>query len=111
MNDTQDDEARIRAEAYELWVAEGQPTGRAEIHWLQAKEIIAIKDSFATTLIPVSRSTRENVEPAFVASEHGDVPGLTDQVDSQQAPSLDKAVAIADVNPLSSDRQSRAAEK
>ncbi|MBI2719827.1 MAG: DUF2934 domain-containing protein [Rhizobiales bacterium] len=33
-------EDRVRAVAYDLWVAEGQPEGRAEAHWLKAYELV-----------------------------------------------------------------------
>lgn len=35
-------EEAIRERAYQLWIADGQPEGRAEIHWLNAqREILA----------------------------------------------------------------------
>lgn len=34
----QDREAQIRQRAYDLWVAEGKPTGQAERHWKMARE-------------------------------------------------------------------------
>lgn len=33
-------EDRVRSVAYALWLAEGQPDGRAEAHWLKAHELI-----------------------------------------------------------------------
>jgi len=33
-------EDRIREIAYSLWLEEGQPNGRAEIHWLKAFELV-----------------------------------------------------------------------
>jgi hypothetical protein len=38
-NKTTAAEDRIRAIAYDLWVAEGRPEGRAEHHWLKANEL------------------------------------------------------------------------
>jgi hypothetical protein len=29
--------ARIRQRAYEIWVSEGRPEGRARIHWVRAE--------------------------------------------------------------------------
>ncbi|WP_103257577.1 DUF2934 domain-containing protein [Tabrizicola aquatica] len=34
---TQNQEARIRQRAYEIWLDEGAPAGRAEANWLQAQ--------------------------------------------------------------------------
>jgi DUF2934 family protein len=35
-------EAAIHERAYHLWIADGQPEGKADIHWLNAqREIIA----------------------------------------------------------------------
>lgn len=34
---TQNQEARIRQRAYEIWLDEGAPPGRAEANWLQAQ--------------------------------------------------------------------------
>ena len=36
-------EEAIRERAYHLWIADGQPEGKADIHWLNAqREILAI---------------------------------------------------------------------
>ena len=35
-----DIEAKIREKARELWLAEGQPEGRADQHWLEAEAIV-----------------------------------------------------------------------
>ena len=46
---TEDDEEsefdrRVRDRAYQIWLEEGCPEGRAEEHWLLAKEMVAIED-------------------------------------------------------------------
>ena len=46
------DEERIRRKAHELWEAEGHPHGRDQDHWDQARELVAIEDSQASTLLP-----------------------------------------------------------
>jgi hypothetical protein len=38
-NKTAAAEERIRAIAYDLWLEEGRPEGRAEHHWLRANEL------------------------------------------------------------------------
>jgi hypothetical protein len=35
---------RIRDRAYQIWLEEGCPEGRAEEHWLLAKEMVATED-------------------------------------------------------------------
>ncbi|WP_267214087.1 DUF2934 domain-containing protein [Chelatococcus asaccharovorans] len=39
-------EHRIRERAHRLWEEEGRPEGRAERHWLQAEEIVAIEERY-----------------------------------------------------------------
>ncbi len=39
------DEARIRERAYLLWLAAGQPEGRAEEFWHAAREAIAAEEA------------------------------------------------------------------
>jgi hypothetical protein len=41
---TQNDEARIRQRAYEIWLDEGAPSGRAEANWLQAQAELERQD-------------------------------------------------------------------
>lgn len=44
---------RIRQRAYQIWLEEGCPDGRAEIHWEMARELIADEDKgSATSLAP-----------------------------------------------------------
>ena len=38
-------EDRIRAKAYEIWVAEGMPDGRDLAHWALAERAIALEDA------------------------------------------------------------------
>lgn len=106
-----DDEERIRKEAHKLWEGEGRPEGRAERHWVEAREIIALKDSHQTTLKPLGETLDDLVEPAFAAQNHGDVPGLTDRGDEVPAPSLDAASEVADEAPLVTDKQKAAPKR
>ncbi len=105
------DEDRIRAEAHKLWEGEGRPEGRADRHWIEAREIIALKDSMGTTLRPVQETIDEPAEPAMAAANLGDLPGMTDQGDEVLAPSLDAARAIADEEPLVTDEQAAKSDK
>ncbi|HEX4766882.1 MAG TPA: DUF2934 domain-containing protein [Lichenihabitans sp.] len=70
---------RIRRKAHELWEAEGRPHGRDQDHWDQAREIIALEDSQASTLLPRTTGAEEPSEPRLAVDSLGDVPGLTDQ--------------------------------
>ena len=59
-------EDRIRAIAYTLWLEEGRPEGRAEVHWSKAYELVnaeaqpaitkAKRASATTKLAPRKRS-------------------------------------------------------
>ncbi len=75
----EDDNERIAKKAHELWEAEGHPHGRDREHWDEAKEIIALQDSAASTLLPATTGVDEPVEESTVALDNeGQAPGLTD---------------------------------
>lgn len=86
-----DDDEKIRAKAHELWEAEGRPEGRSQSHWEQAKEIVAIKESFSDTLQPLAETVDDPVEPAIAFENQGEFPGLTDEGDAARGPSWDNA--------------------
>jgi hypothetical protein len=47
-------EEEIRERAYHLWITDGQPEGKADIHWLNAqREILATS---AAAIKPAARS-------------------------------------------------------
>lgn len=96
-----DDDERIRKEAHKLWEAEGRPDGRAERHWAEAKEIVALRDSFGSTLRPLAETTDDPVEPAIAFENQADMPGLDDLGDGRNGPSWDAVRENADVPPLS----------
>ena len=74
-----DDDERIAKKAHELWEAEGRPHGRDKQHWDEAKEIVALQDSEASTLLPATTGAEEPVEEASVALDNeGQAPSLTD---------------------------------
>ncbi|WP_075216816.1 DUF2934 domain-containing protein [Mongoliimonas terrestris] len=95
-----DTERRVREKAYELWVAEGQPEGRADAHWTEAREIIALEDSNATTLIPLEDSLGDGAEPALAVENQGEFPDIRDQGDGPAAPSYDAARDARDTSEL-----------
>jgi len=79
-----DREQRIRSKAYQIWMDEGCPEGRAEAHWDMATELVAIEENYASTLKPVqdaasSTPTGEPVEPLLTIENAGEFPTLTDQ--------------------------------
>lgn len=102
-----DDEDRIRKEAHRLWEAEGRPEGRADRHWTEAREIVALRDSMGSTLKPVQETLDEPDEPALAAENLGDLPGITDQGDEKLVPSLDAARELNDEQSLSTDRDQK----
>jgi hypothetical protein len=95
-----EDEDDIRIEAHKLWLAEGRPEGRADRHWTEAKEIIALRHSFKQTLRPLADTVADPVEPVLAIENQADLPGLDDLGDSHPVPSWDKARETADARPL-----------
>ena len=90
-----DDHERIARKAYEIWESEGQPHGRQQSHWDQAKEIIALHDSMGATLLPRDTGSFEPEEPTQSVEAYGDMPGITDQgrddlVDTDREPEITK---------------------
>ncbi|WP_119677352.1 DUF2934 domain-containing protein [Indioceanicola profundi] len=86
MSDNNSLEDRIRQKAHDIWEREGRPEGREREHWDMASELIAQHDNAAMTRGPNPShgpddvATRDQpVEPAFIAENQGEVPGLTDQ--------------------------------
>lgn len=103
-------EQRIREKAHRLWEAEGRPHGRAEWHWDQAKEMVAIEDSYQNALEPIPEGSGEPVEPALAAENLGDLPDLADQGEQVPAPSrevaADHAADLGDSPPAPTERPS-----
>jgi hypothetical protein len=87
------DEDRVRAKAHDLWESEGRPEGRAERHWVEAREIVALEDSAGSTLQQLDETTGETVEPLIAVQSHGDVPELTDLGEDRRGPSWQAAKA------------------
>ena len=90
--DPHDLERRIRDRAYQLWLNEGQPEGRAEVHWDMATELVAIEENQLHTLKPVENysgisASGEPVEPLLAVENVGEFPTLTDQGEEQAYPS------------------------
>lgn len=93
------DEDRIRQKAHQLWEAEGHPHGRDRDHWAQAREIIAVQDSQADTLLPRDAGAEEPIEDADEALRNvGEFPGLTDQGENLLT-STDREPALTAANP------------
>lgn len=77
-------EERIRQRAHRLWLQEGCPEGRAEVHWDQAAELVAIEDNqrLATERVPKPDEigpSGEPIEPITAVENAGEFPTLTDQ--------------------------------
>jgi hypothetical protein len=85
-----DFEERVRQRAHKLWVEEGYPEGRADVHWDMARELVAIEKNLKTTLQPISSDRTgawgEPVESALAAENQGELPTLEDQGDQQYPP-------------------------
>lgn len=77
-------EARISQRAYRMWEEEGRPEGRAEAHWDQAAELVAIEENHQFALQPVQETTKlgptgEPIEPIEALENTGEFPTMTDQ--------------------------------
>jgi Protein of unknown function (DUF2934) len=102
MNDLDE---RVRQRAHRLWVEEGCPEGRSDIHWQKARELVAIEDNHKATLKPApdpERPGREPVEPLAAVENAGEFPTLTDQGEERAAPTGRVAAAKAK-GPLKSE--------
>jgi Protein of unknown function (DUF2934) len=75
-------DTRIRQRAYQMWLDEGSPEGKADSHWELAKMAVALEDARPQMLKPVEAPTSEPVE-AWV--NQAEFPTLTDQGE-QSAP-------------------------
>ncbi|MBX9759997.1 MAG: DUF2934 domain-containing protein [Beijerinckiaceae bacterium] len=111
-------EERVRARAYKLWQEEGCPEGRAETHWDKASELVAIEESYKSTLKPnpteqfENSPTGEPVEPIEAVRNLGEFPTLTDQGEEKVFPDR-RLEADAGAPPLKPGRKAapRAARK
>jgi hypothetical protein len=85
MNDL---ENRIRERAYYLWLQEGCPEGRADVHWDEASELTAIEDNQRLTTKPLPRPGEDprTIEPIEAVENAGEFPTLTDQGEEQAYP-------------------------
>lgn len=81
-------ESRIRERAYYLWQQEGCPEGRADVHWDQASELVAIEDNQKSTTrpAPAPGSNPDTIEPIEAVENAGEFPTLTDQGEEQTYP-------------------------
>ena len=86
MNDREEQERRerIRRRAYQLWEQEGCPEGRADVHWDQATELVAIEENYRLTTEPVPAPDElgpsgEPIEPIEAVENAGEFPTMTDQ--------------------------------
>jgi hypothetical protein len=63
-------EQRIRERAYKIWLDEGCPEGRADVHWGIASKLVAIEDNTPDTSRPASREGADGpaIEPVEEAS-------------------------------------------
>jgi hypothetical protein len=63
MSNSKIDEAKIRQAAYDIWLAEGQPEGRDQAHWLQAVEALNAAPNAAPTKPKAPRKTAAKAAP------------------------------------------------
>src|SRR3954451_10902925 len=105
-------EDRVRERAYRLWVEEGCPEGRSDIHWDKARELIAIEDNQKLATKPVSpprTDSGEPIEPIEAVENAGEFPTLTDQGEEQAVPKRRGAAADRASSAPASAKQKAAA--
>jgi hypothetical protein len=101
-------EDRVRQRAYRLWVEEGCPEGRSDVHWDKARELVAIEENHKLTLRPAPRADQqgsEPIEPIEAVENAGEFPTMTDQGEEQPAP---KRRAAAPKRSLKSEAKPQA---
>jgi hypothetical protein len=66
-------EHRVRERAYRIWLDEGRPEGRADLHWEMASELVVIEESPGPALQPnplqASEQTLARDEPVDQGEE------------------------------------------
>jgi len=82
MSTIDDRDQRIAKRAEQIWIEEGRPEGRADIHWDMATELVAIEDGQNDTLLPIGEAG-EPVEPILALENTGEFPTMTDQGEMQ----------------------------
>jgi hypothetical protein len=87
-------EARIRERAHKIWLDEGCPQGREQLHWELARLAIAEEDALASTLTP-AQSPPPSAEPVEAVANQAEFPTLTDQGEAQHVPARKSAKAPA----------------
>jgi hypothetical protein len=98
-----DFDERVRQHAYRLWMEEGCPDGRSDVHWDRARELVAIEDNQKRTPKPApDRAGGERVQPLGADENPGEFPTMTDQGEEQAAPKRRAAAAQAK-RPLKSE--------
>jgi hypothetical protein len=111
-----DFEERVRQRAYRLWQQEGCPPGRADAHWDEARELVAIEENLKLTLKPVSPAEMEGaghepIEPIEAVENLGEFPTLTDQGEEQPYPKRRRALAARRTAASKSSAQPAEEEK
>ena len=105
-----DFDERVRQQAYRLWVEEGCPEGRADVHWDKARELVSIEQNQTQTTRPVAREAKQTpVEPASAMKNLGEFPTLTDQGEGKVAPEREKAESKAAPRPAAGKTTSKKA--
>lgn len=90
-------EERIRRHMHQIWLDEGRPKGREDVHREMARELVAQEDRRQTTTEPNPTQTdrtwgrtgepgMEPAEPLSSAENQGDFPTLTDQGEERTYP-------------------------
>ena len=112
--DESDRNRRIRERAYRLWQDEGGPEGRADVHWDQATELVAIEENHGLAMERVPSPNElgpsgEPIEPIEAVQNAGEFPTKTDQGE-QTFPSRRKPQAASSGKPAATGARPAAAK-
>ena len=106
-------EERIRAKAYQIWLEEGCPNGRDEVHWEMARQLVAIEDNPESGRMPIPDGDLvgewgEPVEDSEVAANAlGELPTTVDEDEQLYPPSRRNARKVATQKPVTPAKSRR----
>jgi hypothetical protein len=98
---------RVRQRAYRLWVEEGCPEGRSDVHWDKARELVVVEERQkpATKADAPAEEAGGPAEPSGAVERAGGFPISTDQGEERPAPKRRRTAA-----PRASTKANRVSE-
>lgn len=94
---TDDIKQKIQDKARELWVLEGKPEGREQLHWDMARELVLQENTARFTLVPSSPGTDDIVDAVAALDNLRETPDLTHM--GEEHPDSAPAAPLPDIDP------------